>query len=175
MYEFQGSIPSGTKHAHFTAKRSSPLTTGKYKKKQIEKLKIEHQEIFDKMDEISLFLENNLLSEATNTALSLISKLIIYLNLHLAMEDEILYPELLDHKDIEIRSMAKMFIEEADEVNDALKYYNQKWSTPVDINNKPDEFIKETKEVFDSFLRRNIREERIFTLFEDNGSRDISE
>lgn len=62
-----------------------------------------HKEMLDIANEISLHLNENELSE---DATSVLSKFFRKLNVHLAMEDNVLYPQLINYSDAKIKEIA---------------------------------------------------------------------
>jgi len=66
----------------------------------------QHEELIKIATQISSRLNADALSKDANEVRSLLSKLLGKLNVHLAMEDRNLYPNLLKHPNEKVRSMA---------------------------------------------------------------------
>lgn len=77
-------------------------------------------------------------------ARTLLSKLIGSLNMHIATEDKVLYPELAAHKDPTVAAIAKKFSVEMKSTAGAVVAYNTKWVTSSAIKADPCGFIRDT-------------------------------
>lgn len=91
---------------------------------------------------------------------SLIAQMAGILNVHLAMEDGVMYPQLLRHPDPELRAIAKRFIDEMGGLKAAFTAYVEKWNVPRAIMDEPVTFARETKNLVDLLSRRIEREDR---------------
>ena len=80
------------------------------------------------------------------------------LSVHLAVEDNALYPRLLNHKDEKIRLMAKRFVNEMGDIGTAVSAYRDKWLSHTAIQCDPDTFIEETRRIFSALGTRIEKE-----------------
>ncbi len=89
---------------------------------------------------------------------SLISDLLSYLYIHLLVEDKALYPRLIQYPNKQIQESVKKSIEESSHIKDVVDEYKQKWISSIEIQNDPDNFIKETNKLLDALLKRIEKE-----------------
>ncbi len=118
----------------------------------------EHDDLLKIASEVSAHLNVDELSNDASEVRSLLSKLLGKLTIHLAMEDKALYPRLLEYSDERIKSIAKRFIDEMGGLGEAVKSYNNKWSSALPIQKNPSDFIVQTKGIFDALAKRIERE-----------------
>ncbi len=79
---------------------------------------------------------------------------------HLAEEDKGLYPSLLIHEDPKVKSIAWGFISGEKPLRKRFDDYHRKWLKECDFN-FTEEFIAETREVFDLLQYRIERENQV--------------
>jgi iron-sulfur cluster repair protein YtfE (RIC family) len=79
------------------------------------------------------------------------------LNFHLAMEDQALYPRLMERKDSDAKALAGKFMTEMGGLGKAFTSYNEKWQVSA-IRNDLAGFAKETQAVFAALTKRIARE-----------------
>lgn len=90
--------------------------------------------------------------------------------MHLAMEDNALYPRLLAHKDESVMSTAMRFIDEIGGIKDLFSKYTKRWPSTASTQNRPTEFIKETEEIFSTLSKRiEMEDNELFPLLENLG------
>jgi iron-sulfur cluster repair protein YtfE (RIC family) len=90
-------------------------------------------------------------------------------NVHLAMEDEALYPRLQGHADPKVRSLAKKFTEEMSGIKAAFQKYVQTWNEPA-IRSDAAGFVAATKGLFAALARRIQRENNeLYPLLDNAG------
>ena len=87
----------------------------------------------------------------------LLSNLAGKLNFHLAMEDQALYPRLLERKEADAKTMAKQFMTEMGGLGKVFTTYNDKWQVSA-IRKDPAGFATETHAVFSALTKRIQRE-----------------
>ncbi len=126
---------------------------------EIENFRRQHKEILQVATEISSLLKPDQIAKDAGVIRSLLSTLVGKLNVHLSMEDDALYPRLLAHKDANVNSIAKRFIDEMGGFNKVFREYTKKWPSPTAIQNAPVEFNKETKGIFDALFKRIEKED----------------
>jgi hemerythrin-like domain-containing protein len=81
------------------------------------------------------------------------------LKVHLAAEDQSLYPSLLSHSNPEIQAKAKRFTEEMGSLNSVVSEYDKRWEHASEINARPSDFIDGTRRLLDSLAERIRRED----------------
>ena len=120
-------------------------------------LRRQHTEILD------LALEINEALKANPPAIEQIGKLLPALagriNIHLAMEDNVLYPKFLNSGEIKIRKTAEAFIVEMGDLKRVFGDYQKKWNSNLKIKDSFEEFTRETQTVLTALIRRINRED----------------
>lgn len=79
---------------------------------------------------------------------------------HLSEEDRSIYPSLLIHEDPRVKSIAWGFISGEKPLRKVFDDYYKKWLKDCDFNFS-EEFVVETREVFDMLTQRMEREEQV--------------
>jgi hypothetical protein len=69
------------------------------------------------------------------------------LRVHVAMEDQSLYPRLLLHPDEQVRTEARRFLDEMGELRARFAEYQRGWPTAGAIAAAPERFISETRAI----------------------------
>ncbi len=124
------------------------------------RFRAQHTDMLAIVTEITPHLDVDVLTiNATETRL-LLSKLLGKLAIHLAMEDQSLYPQMLDHTDERVKEMARKFIDEMGGLGEAVNAYRNKWPSDLPIQEEPAEFIAQTNEIFIALANRIERENR---------------
>ncbi|MBU0675177.1 MAG: hemerythrin domain-containing protein [Proteobacteria bacterium] len=101
-----------------------------------------------------------------------LSKFRLQLELHLKLEDEILYPLLAKNNKEQIRNTATAFAREFGSVLKAFLDYEEKWSTTGAITQDREGFASETEHFFTVLQARITREDtELFTLIESGSAR----
>jgi iron-sulfur cluster repair protein YtfE (RIC family) len=78
-------------------------------------------------------------------------------NVHLAMEDEALYPRLLAHTDPKVRNLAKKFTDEMSGIKAAFHKYIATWTEQA-IRGDAKSFVAASKSLFAALAQRIQRE-----------------
>ena len=84
------------------------------------------------------------------------------LSVHVSMEDRSFYPFLLEHRNLELRKIAKQFLAERDEIKDAYADYSKRWSEGRAIEERAAQFIEETRTILLKLGKRMIQEDHHF-------------
>ncbi|MBI5902394.1 MAG: hemerythrin domain-containing protein [Deltaproteobacteria bacterium] len=119
----------------------------------------QHKEMLAIAGEISKGLNVEALKKDASNVRTLLSRLAGKLSVHLAMEDNALYPALASHADASVRLTANNFIREMGGIKKALDAYTRKWATATLIQNGAADFVKETRELFTALARRIEKED----------------
>lgn len=132
---------------------------GNYFEKEIlmvrtDMFRTQHEGIMEVAGQILSGLNPDELSRDASDLRSKLSKLLGKLQVHLAMEDKTLYPQLLQHENTMIKMTAKKYFDEMGGISNALKGYMSKWASPRLIQANPHEFIVETKAIFSTLSKR---------------------
>ena len=128
---------------------------------QTERYREQHVEILDIIKKMSDLMNADQLRKDPSKMFEVVSKFAGLVKLHLVMEDDVLYPSLREHNDPKIKSLAEKFINELGGLKDSFKEYVSKWGKSLAIQENPEEFIDQTKTVFDLLKNRINNEDNI--------------
>jgi len=117
-----------------------------------------HNEILAYAREINALLGPAMTDEQIESSRKLLAKLAGLVTLHLAMEDQSLYPELKSCQDTTVRATAEFFSKEMGKLATEFTQYLQSWQTSSMIRANPGRFSSESKAIFNSLSRRIHRE-----------------
>lgn len=118
----------------------------------------QHDEITKLADDLVCYLKPELLQTEAKAARLILSKLAGVLNMHLAAEDNVLYPNLLKIENEQVRTMAQKYIEEMSNLKESFGKYLKKWPSSLSLQNNPEDFIIETEQIL-LLLRQRIQRE----------------
>lgn len=118
----------------------------------------QHNEILDLAGEITGLLKADLTLDDASQIRNMLSTLAGKVSIHLAMEDNGLYPRLKESKDPVIQKTTQEFIREMGDILEKFKSYNDRWPIPRTIHEAPSQFITETKLIFSALQNRIERE-----------------
>ena len=131
-----------------------------------DKFKSQHAEILAVAKEMTQELSGK--ADASKLRKQL-SNLAGKLNFHLAMEDQALYPRLMEKKDTEANKVAAKFMKEMGGLGQTFTTYNNKWQVSA-ITADPSGFANETRAVFSALTQRIARENRELYPLADNAA-----
>ena len=123
-----------------------------------EVLRRQHDEILKAAGEIGLLLNEDRLTSDGGRIRGLLAKLAGQVGVHLAIEDNAIYPELLSHQDQTVQAMAREFVAEMGGIRAAFTSYTERWPSGSSIQSNPSGFIQETKSIFAALSARIERE-----------------
>jgi hypothetical protein len=118
----------------------------------------QHCDLLGMATQLQGLLSPAALAADATPARTILSKLIGSLNLHIAAEDKILYPELAAHKDPTVSAIAKKFAVEMKSTAGAVVAYNTKWATATAIKADPEGFVRDSKAIVAALADRIKRE-----------------
>jgi hemerythrin-like domain-containing protein len=121
-----------------------------------------HVELRQMIDDLQSILTPELLKVRPNakTAYELLCDLGEKVKQHLAEQDRSIYPSLLIHEDPRVKSIAWGFISGEKPLRKSFDDYHRKWLKHTDYK-FPEEFLEETRAVFDMLAQRIEREEQV--------------
>jgi hemerythrin-like domain-containing protein len=129
----------------------------------------QHKALLEIAAKISSPLGPNQVARNADAIRELLVQLTSELIVHLKMEDDYLYPSLLNNPDNEIKQLARKFGDEMGELRQEYEKYIEKWRASQFIAMKAEQFIAETEEIFRVLQNRIEREDNeLFPLV--NGS-----
>ncbi len=117
----------------------------------------QHADIVDIVKQIEGALVPQKLSTDPSSVRPLLTTLMGKLSMHLAMEDNALYPRLKDHPKPEVRDMAAKFITEMSGIKPVVETYGRKWTDDA-IRKDAAGFCSETRSLFTALGGRIQRE-----------------
>ncbi|NLU51924.1 MAG: hemerythrin domain-containing protein [Clostridiaceae bacterium] len=127
--------------------------------RNFDNLKRQHLSIYEDIDYLASEIEKG--SKELNvieTALR-INTLAGKLKIHMLEEDKFLYPELLNHTDVEVKNMANQYISEMGHLAEEYANFKAKYNTPNKIHANPDAFISEAKAIIKALINRMNKED----------------
>ncbi len=121
-------------------------------------LRRQHREILILVEEITEALKSNpsLIEQISD----LLPKLAGKINIHLAMEDNALYPKLLASDEVKVRQTAADFLNEMGNLKETFRAYLKQWNSVIKINDHYDQFRLDTQTIFTALTQRIAREDR---------------
>lgn len=121
-----------------------------------------HCELRQMLDDLRslLTMEQLRIRPNAKTAYELLCDLGERVRRHLAEEDRGLYPSLLIHEDPKVKSIAWGFISGEKPLRQTFDDYHSHWLKNCDFNFS-DDFLAETREVFELVAQRIDREEQV--------------
>ena len=131
-----------------------------------DKFRTQHDEILRAAGEITQHLQGQADPAAVRKLLSALAGKV---NFHLAMEDQALYPRLLESKDPSVKSRAGKFKDEMGGLGQVFTDYNSKWQLSA-IRADLAGFTHETRKVFGALAKRIERENAELYPLADNAA-----
>lgn len=122
-------------------------------------LRIQHKELLEIITEMSSCLSPDQLAKDAAYVHGMLLNMSATLKFHLTREDQALYPALCRHPDKKISVLAKKYLDEMGGINDAFEQYAARWPHAMAIQENPEGFIKESREIFAALSRRIDRED----------------
>ncbi|EGV31442.1 hypothetical protein ThidrDRAFT_2064 [Thiorhodococcus drewsii AZ1] len=121
-----------------------------------------HIELRQMIDDLNAIMTPEMLKIRPNakTAHELLCDLGTKVRAHLSDEDRTLYPRLLIHEDAKVKSIAWGFISGEKPLRKVFDDYHKRWLRNCDFNFSED-FLAETREIFEMVVRRIEREELV--------------
>lgn len=133
----------------------------------------QHRRILIKARELSQLMVADKLAEDTMDARSALAEMAGLINVHLAMEDQGLYPILLENSDPKVRREAEAYIAEMGSIGEEFKNYMQTWVHSNTAQDDPHRFIKDTRDILDKLTNRMYREDNELYILVERLDRDV--
>lgn len=121
-------------------------------------LRKQHETIAKTVGEIVPLLQTDLVKQNASRLKTLLAELSGRLTVHLAMEDKVLYPELLKSPNPKVKSLAQRYMDEMGSLSKAFMDYVGAWPSIDSIASEPAKFVTQTKQVFGALDNRIKRE-----------------
>lgn len=134
-----------------------------------EALRKQHAEIFEAVRQIDAGLDPQRLAKSATEIRSRLSAFVGRLSLHLAMEDNSLYPSMAKHADAKVRDTGAKFAREMANVKPTVEAFAAKWTESAIVKDAV-AFCSETKKLF-AVLGERIKRENteLYPLLETRG------
>ena len=127
----------------------------------------QHQELAQAADAVLAALPEGEVPDAA-TVKQLLLRLLGKLTVHLATEDEQVYPLLVRHTDAKVREVAARLQQEVGGLAHAVDAYKAKWPSARAIQLRPGEFARHTRLLLAALAQRTQRENaELFPLLEN--------
>lgn len=118
----------------------------------------QHSEILDLVQELTSMLRTEDLKKDAASICNVRSRLVGLLVVHLAMEDRVMYPQLVSGSNPAIATVAQRYQVEVGDYKAQFEAYLSRWRTCEDVQANPPSFIRETKRILDALVGRIERE-----------------
>jgi iron-sulfur cluster repair protein YtfE (RIC family) len=124
-------------------------------------LHAQHIEILKVLDSLEILLDEEESPQRTEKIKTLLNSLGKRITLHLAQEDCILYPDLLQSEDIKRQEIAQQYIREMGGLADVFNQFIKQWQLGWAIEKEGARFKTEATTIMESLKLRINREEKI--------------
>ncbi|MDB4971220.1 MAG: hypothetical protein JWN44_6909 [Myxococcales bacterium] len=112
----------------------------------IENLTQQHKELIKSATTMFGWLDaDKLRKHGAGEVFKALSTLSGILRVHVAMEDRSLYPHLVQHSDLQIRTLAQKFLHDRKAIQQHFDEYRALWPTAAAIERSPEPFIADTR------------------------------
>lgn len=136
-----------------------------------ESFRKQHAELIELVKDVEIHLKPETVAQAAGEIRQKLSRLFGKLSLHLAMEDNSLYPRCKEHADGKVKDIARRFADEMNGVKPAVEAFAREWSE-TQIKAEPARFAAEAKRLFGVLADRIRRENTEFYALLDQAERN---
>lgn len=134
-----------------------------------ESLRKQHAEMVEAVRQIDAGLDPQRLAASAGEIRNRLSALLGKLTMHLAVEDNSLYPSLAKHANPKLREIGSKFASEMSAVKPSVEAFSKKWTESA-ITKDAAGFCAEAKKLFGVLGERIKRENtELYPLLEDRG------
>jgi len=121
----------------------------------------QHEDLMSVAHQLVIALDADALARDAWEARGILSTLAGKLKVHLVLEDNILYSELLSSPDENVRSVSRQFMDEMGGITKVFQDYLEKWPHAMAVEERPQEFNDETQIILTVLAERIEKEEKI--------------
>lgn len=118
-----------------------------------------HQELRALAARIEVLLDPTAVRADPAAVAGIVRELFGKFSVHLAIEDNSLYPRTKTHADARLRDTATRFETEMGGLSERFEAYRKAWPGPLAIGRDPVAFVNETRAVLEALKARVAREE----------------
>jgi len=127
----------------------------------------QHISILGDIKDIEAMLDLTIIKSDVYKIFVTLSSLMGKLQLHLAVEDEALYPRMIEQGNPQIITTVERFKSEMGGIATTFTNYMKKWNNPEKIKTNPNSFIIETRGLFYILkIRINKENQELFPLLD---------
>ena len=128
----------------------------------IDNLTRQHRELVRTATQMFGWLDaKKLRTHGAHDAYNTLASLSGILNVHLAMEDRSLYPNLINHRDLQLRTLAQRFLNERAALRQRYDEYRATWSSASVIEGGAERFIDDTRAILGMLWTRMKMEDDV--------------
>lgn len=120
----------------------------------------QHDTIKQEIREINVLISKESSEENIREIVRHINLLAGKLNMHLAVEDQYLYPKLRKSEENRVREMTEMYIKEMSSLQEEFNTYKLKFNTRTKLKEAEKEFAQATKLMTHKIISRIEKEEK---------------
>lgn len=120
----------------------------------------QHDTIKQEIREINALISKESSEENIREIVRHINLLAGKINMHLAVEDQYLYPKLRESKENEVREMTEMYMEEMSSLQEEFNTYKVKFNTRTKLKETEKEFARATQLITHKIMSRIEKEEK---------------
>jgi iron-sulfur cluster repair protein YtfE (RIC family) len=136
-----------------------------------ERFRRQHEELLELALEIEAALAAPDFPRNAREVRRMMARLKGKLTVHSSMENEALYPRLLEHSDPTTRALSKDLFDELGGIYDTFAAHHTRWTSVEGIEAEPAAYARHTREIFEKLKTRMERENtELYPLADREGS-----
>jgi hemerythrin-like domain-containing protein len=121
-------------------------------------LRAQHDELLALASELLPWLEAGRVEGEAEQVHALLGRFLGLVNVHLALEDKLLYARLVTHERREVAELARRFMQEWGSLRTSVKELERRWDGPAKLRARPAEFVRELETALATSCARIERE-----------------
>lgn len=121
-------------------------------------LERQHQDFVDLMNQIAIHKSEQQVRDNAGAISLLLSQLSGKLKIHAISEDKFLYPTLMNHNDLKVKTISQEFYREMGGLAQAFEDFKNNFATTNKIAASPVTFLNESYKVFLALRKRVVKE-----------------
>lgn len=121
-------------------------------------LRAQHDELLALAGELQPLLDPGHVAGEAERIHAQLARFFGLVNVHLALEDKLLYTKLAAHERRDVAELARRFTEEWGSLRTSVKELEQRWDAPEKLAAQPDDFVRELEALLATSRRRIERE-----------------
>jgi hemerythrin-like domain-containing protein len=125
----------------------------------IEKFKQDHSYISEVIRRVEGALAGAGTEKGLEALIAAVRDLFGRLTVHLALEDQVLYPKLKSSSEPTVRDMAKRFEQQMGGIKSSFDEYGKRWPGKLAVGKDPTAFVAETRQTITALKERIRRED----------------